>query len=69
VTEMITGQDLVHWQLEIAAGNPLPLAQQEIKQAGWAFEARIYAENTDRSVVKQIILAVELADPNEVAAL
>jgi hypothetical protein len=47
---MITGQDLVKWQIEVAAGNPLPLAQHEIKQNGWAFEARIYAENTDRYV-------------------
>ncbi|OBZ66036.1 Methylcrotonoyl-CoA carboxylase subunit alpha, mitochondrial [Grifola frondosa] len=45
VTEMITGLDLVEWQLEVAAGNPLPLAQSAIPLVGHAFEARIYAEN------------------------
>ncbi|KAI1792002.1 carbamoyl-phosphate synthase L chain, ATP binding domain-containing protein [Ganoderma leucocontextum] len=45
VTEMITGLDLVEWQLEVAAGNPLPLDQTAIPLVGHAFEARIYAEN------------------------
>ncbi|KAJ7146385.1 carbamoyl-phosphate synthase L chain, ATP binding domain-containing protein [Mycena epipterygia] len=45
VTEMVTGLDLVEWQLEVAAGNPLPLAQSSIPLVGHAFEARIYAEN------------------------
>ncbi|KAG9029864.1 hypothetical protein FRB95_004782 [Tulasnella sp. JGI-2019a] len=45
VTEMITQQDLVQWQLEIASGNPLPLKQEQIPLVGHAFEARIYAEN------------------------
>ncbi|KAG1886179.1 carbamoyl-phosphate synthase L chain, ATP binding domain-containing protein [Suillus subluteus] len=45
VTEMITGLDLVEWQLEVAAGNPLPLSQAQIPLVGHAFEARIYAEN------------------------
>ncbi|GBE77138.1 hypothetical protein SCP_0100100 [Sparassis crispa] len=45
VTEMITGLDLVEWQLEVAAGNPLPLAQSAVPLVGHAFEARIYAEN------------------------
>lgn len=45
VTEMITGLDLVEWQLEVAAGNPLPLSQTQIPLVGHAFEARIYAEN------------------------
>jgi 3-methylcrotonyl-CoA carboxylase alpha subunit len=44
VTEMITGLDLVQWQFEVAAGEPLPLKQSEISQHGHAFEARIYAE-------------------------
>ncbi|KAF8167546.1 biotin/lipoyl attachment:Carbamoyl-phosphate synthase subunit L [Crassisporium funariophilum] len=44
VTEMITGLDLVEWQLEVAAGNPLPLKQASIPMVGHAFEARIYAE-------------------------
>ncbi|KAJ8508464.1 hypothetical protein ONZ45_g9273 [Pleurotus djamor] len=45
VTEMVTGLDLVEWQLEVAAGNSLPLDQTQIPLVGHAFEARIYAEN------------------------
>ena len=45
VTEMITGLDLVEWQLIVAAGNEIPLKQEEIPMRGHAFEARIYAEN------------------------
>ncbi len=45
VTEMITGLDLVKWQIEVAAGSPLPLKQNEIRMNGHAIEARIYAEN------------------------
>ena len=51
VTEMVTGQDLVQWQLQVAEGKTLPLTQKEIEQQinsrGWSFEARIYAENPD----------------------
>ncbi|KAK7040220.1 hypothetical protein VNI00_010026 [Paramarasmius palmivorus] len=45
VTEMVTGLDLVEWQLDVAAGNPLPLDQSSVPLVGHAFEARIYAEN------------------------
>ncbi|MFO1257646.1 MAG: biotin carboxylase N-terminal domain-containing protein [Gammaproteobacteria bacterium] len=45
VTEMITGQDLVAWQLDVAEGKPLPLNQNNIVQQGHAIEARIYSED------------------------
>jgi len=45
VTEMITGVDLVEWQLRVAGGECLPLAQEDISITGHAFEARIYAED------------------------
>ena len=45
VTELITGIDLVEWQIKIARGEPLPLSQKEITQTGHAFEARLYAED------------------------
>ncbi|KAM7364346.1 methylcrotonoyl-CoA carboxylase 1 [Cochliomyia hominivorax] len=45
ISEMITGTDLVEWQIRIAAGEPLPVTQEQILRKGHAFEARIYAEN------------------------
>ncbi|MBB2704082.1 UNVERIFIED_ORG: 3-methylcrotonyl-CoA carboxylase alpha subunit [Rhizobium esperanzae] len=45
VTEAITGEDLVLWQLKVASGEPLPKSQDEITMKGWALEARLYAEN------------------------
>ena len=45
VTEAITGQDLVEWQLRVASGEPVPLCQDELSINGWAMEARLYAED------------------------
>jgi len=45
VTEMITGVDLVEWQLRAAAGEPVPLTQDQLSISGWAMEARLYAED------------------------
>jgi 3-methylcrotonyl-CoA carboxylase alpha subunit len=49
VTELITGIDLVEWQLRVAFGEKLPLAQDEIRLNGHAIEARVYAENPHRN--------------------
>lgn len=48
ITEMITGQDLVEWQLRVASGERLPLSQEEIPRRGHSIEARIYAEDPTR---------------------
>lgn len=65
VTEMITGLDLVEWQLRVAAGERLPLAQDEIPIRGHAIEARIYAEDPDRDFLPSIGTLVHLRQPPE----
>ncbi|KTD65021.1 acetyl-CoA carboxylase biotin carboxylase subunit [Legionella shakespearei] len=54
VTEMITGLDLVAWQLKIAANEPLPLSQEEIQAWGHAIECRIYAEDPRNGFIPSI---------------
>jgi 3-methylcrotonyl-CoA carboxylase alpha subunit len=63
VTEMITGLDLVEWQLRVAAGERLPLTQDEIRFEGHAIEARIYAEDPDRDFLPSVGRIAHLQTP------
>ena len=65
VTEMITGLDLVEWQLRVAAGQPLPLAQEQLAINGHALEARIYAEDPSKGFLPSTGRLVHLAPPEE----
>jgi 3-methylcrotonyl-CoA carboxylase alpha subunit len=65
VTEMITGQDLVEWQLRVASGEPLPLRQDQLQIRGHALEARIYAENADKDFLPSTGRLIHLAPPAE----
>ncbi|WP_027456904.1 acetyl/propionyl/methylcrotonyl-CoA carboxylase subunit alpha [Dechloromonas agitata] len=65
VTEMITGQDLVEWQLRVAAGQPLPLKQEQLEIRGHALEARIYAEDANKGFLPATGQLIRLAPPAE----
>ena len=65
VTEMITGQDLVEWQLRVASGEPLPLRQDQLDIRGHALEARIYAENPEQDFLPSTGRLLHLARPAE----
>lgn len=67
VTEMITGLDLVEWQLCVAAGEPLPLTQEQLQLRGHAIEARIYAENTEKGFLPSIGRLTHVEWPTHVA--
>ncbi|MDB5712096.1 MAG: methylcrotonoyl-CoA carboxylase [Sphingomonas bacterium] len=54
VTEEITGQDLVEWQLRVASGEKLPKRQDELSIDGWAIEARLYAEDPSKGFLPSI---------------
>ncbi|MYM69539.1 acetyl-CoA carboxylase biotin carboxylase subunit [Pseudoduganella sp. FT55W] len=67
VTEMITGTDLVEWQLRVAAGEPLPKQQHELAINGHAIEARIYAENPEKGFLPSIGTLRHLGTPSAVS--
>ena len=67
VTEAITGLDLVEWQLRVAAGEPLPLAQDQIRCHGHAIEARLYAEDPQRNFLPSTGRLATLAPPADPA--
>eukprot|EP00158_Paraphelidium_tribonemae_P005283 Partr_v1_DN27264_c0_g2_i2_m38419 putative Biotin_carb_C len=69
VTEMVTGTDLVEWQLEVASGNVLPKFQDELKLNGHCFETRIYAEAPRNNFLPDTGKLIHLVTPEPSASL
>ena len=65
ITEMVTGLDLVELMIRVAAGEPLPLTQDDVRLDGWALEARVYAEDPFRSFLPSIGRLVRYRPPQE----
>lgn len=65
VTEMVTGLDLVEWQLRVASGQPLPLGQEDVPLTGHAIEARIYAEDAKAGFLPSIGTISHLRLPDQ----
>ncbi len=65
VTEMITGLDLVELMIRVAAGEPLPLSQDQVKLDGWAVESRVYAEDPTRNFLPSIGRLTTYLPPEE----
>lgn len=65
VTEYITKQDLVDWQIQVASGLPLPLSQDELKIHGHSFEARVYAEDPNNNFLPVAGTLEHLKPPQE----
>ena len=63
VTELVTGLDLVELMIRIAAGEPLPIAQEDVRLDGWAIEARVYAEDPTRNFLPSIGRLVRYCPP------